>query len=159
MDYLRKYRFGIIITISVILLLLISYYMIWVHVPYTNYKNNIGNIRDQIIETNDYEYDDYYNVYNSNQTYYILKVKENDTSKYVIYNEKNELVLSYDKEVVKQKVCLDDFKERYKVDYTDIELGYENSLLVYGVKYVGEDLAIYAFYDVETGEFIKGYRL
>lgn len=159
MDFLKKYRFGILLTISVILLLFITYYMLWIHVPYTNYKNNNENIRNQIVETNNYEYDEYYNVYNSNQTYYIIKVKENDLSKYVVYNEKNELVFSYDKEVVAQKPCLNDFKERYKVDYTDIEFGYENSLLVYAIKYVGEDSVIYAFYNVETGEFIKGYRL
>ena len=158
-SFLIKHRFKIVISILVAILIFVSFYMLWVHVPYANHENELTNIRQEIIAENDYTYDDYFNAYNSKETYYILKVKVKKKTQYVVYNEKQKFIKKYQGKIAKEATCIDAFKEKYKQEPTSIEIGYENDIFVYSLTYQGKDSLIYAFYGLDNGEFIKAYQL
>lgn len=157
--FFRKHRFKIVITILVLLLIYVSFYTLWVHVPYTSKQNELTSIQEEICKENNYTYDDYFNEYNSRKTYYIIKVKKKKKTMYVVFNEKKEKVKSYSGKVVKKKDVRNLFQERYNVTPTKTEVAYENNRIVYCLTYKGKDSLIYAFYGIDDGEFIKAYRL
>ena len=90
--FLKRHRFKIIISILVFLFIYVSFYMLWVHVPYASRQNELTSIQKEICEKNNYTYDDYFNEYNSHKTYYIIKVKKKKKTMYVVFNEKKEKV-------------------------------------------------------------------
>lgn len=157
--FFRKHRFKIVITILVLLLIYVSFYTLWVHVPYTSKQNELTSIQEEICKENNYTYDDYFNEYNSRKTYYIIKVKKKKKTMYVVFNEKKEKVKSYSGKAVKKKDVRNLFQERYNVTPTKTEVAYENNRIVYCLTYKGKDSLIYAFYGIDDGEFIKAYRL
>lgn len=157
--FLRKHRFKIIITLLLVVFIYVSFYMLWVHVPYATKQNELTRIQEEICLENDYVYDDYFHEYNSSQTYYIIKVKKKKKTFYAVFDEKQKKVAAYDGKIVKQKDVKAAFEEKYGVSSTKIEIGYENDKLVYCLTYKGKDILIYAFYGMDDGEFIKAYRL
>ena len=58
---MKKHIFPIVISVLVIILAVVSFYALWVHVPYYNYHHQLDEIRNEICETNHYEYMDYFN--------------------------------------------------------------------------------------------------
>ena len=92
---MKKHLFRLSVIVLVIVLAVVSFYMLYVHVPYYNYHHGLDEIRNEICEKNNYEYLDYFNEYHGKETYYILKVKINDMEAYVAYNQKQELVDTY----------------------------------------------------------------
>lgn len=158
-SFFRAHRFKIVISILLIIFLIISFFMIMVHVPYSNNENSLLTIRNKIIETNGYEYKDYITQHNSDQTYYILKVKDNDEELYVVFDQDLNLLDSTSSDIVDEQVCKDAFKEKYKHEADKIEIGYENKTIVYSLRYKGKDNLIYAFYRVDNGEFLRAYQL
>ena len=157
--FFRKHRFKMVLIVLILILIYVSFYMLWVHVPYTSKQNELTRIQEEICQENDYSYDDYFNEYNSSETYYIVKIKEKKKTKYVVFNEKKKEVKSYSGKVVKRSDVKNSFLEKYDVEATKIEIAYENDRIVYCLTYQGKDSLIYAFYGIDDGEFIKAYRL
>ena len=48
---------------------------------------------------------------------------------------------------------------KYKVKPTKVEMDYENNKIVYYLMYKGKDSLIYAFYEIDNGDFVKAYKL
>ena len=90
---------------------------------------------------------------------YIIHAKKGEKQQYAVFDEKKKFIKSYSGDVVNQQECIDAFKEKYKQTPDDVEIGYENEIFVYSLLYRGEDSLIYAFYGVDSGEFIKAYRI
>lgn len=157
--FLKKHRFKIVISILVIILIYVSFYMLWVHVPYTTKRNELTSIQEEICQKNNYTYDNYFNEYNSHKTYYIIKVKDKKNTMYVVFNEKKEKIKSYSGKVVKKSDVNNLFQAKYNVTATKTEIAYENNRIVYCLTYKGKDSLIYAFYGIDDGEFIKAYKL
>lgn len=133
--------------------------MLWVHVPYSKHKNDLLIIEQKIIDENNYDSSDYFNQYDGEKSYYIIHAKKDDKEQYAVFNEKRKFIKSYSGEIVDEEICKKSFKEKYGYEPDEIEIGYENEIFVYSLLYRGEDSLIYAFYAIDTGEFIKAYRI
>lgn len=157
MKFLKRHRFKIVISILVTIFIVVSFYMLWVHVPYATNQNRLVNIRNRIITENEYQYDGYFNEYVGNDTYYIMKVKDKKDTHYAVFDSNKEYIKSYIGEVAKKEDVEKAFIERYEVQPKDIQIAYENEIFVYCVMYKGEGTLIYAFYGLDSGEFIKAY--
>lgn len=157
--FLRRHRFKIVLVVLIVIFVYVSFYMLWVHVPYTMRQNELTSIQEEICKENDYTYDNYFNEYSSHKTYYVIKVKKKKETMYVVFNEKKEKVKSYSGKVVKKSDVKNAFQEKYNVTPSKIEIAYENNKIVYCLTYKGKDSLIYAFYGIDDGEFIKAYRL
>ena len=53
---MKKHTFRILVVCLVIILAVVSFYMLYVHVPYYNYHHQLDEIRNEICEQNHYEY-------------------------------------------------------------------------------------------------------
>ena len=116
--------------------------MLWVHVPYTKHKNDLVSIQEEICSQYHYDYDDYFNAYQNKKINYIVKVK----------NKKKTMYIS-------KKEVKNAFVQKYQVNPTKVEIGYENDQFVYCLTYKGKDTLLYAFYSLDNGEFLKAYKL
>lgn len=142
-----------------IVLIVVSFYMLWVHVPYSKHQNNIEQVKNVIIEDNDYKKVTYFNEYNSDKTYYLVRGNKGKKRQYAVYSDKYKFIKSYSGKVVDKQVCISAFKEKYKHSPSVVEVGYENEIFVYSLMYQGKDSLIYAFYGIDNGEFVKAYRI
>lgn len=133
--------------------------MLWVHVPYSQYHNGLEQIESQIIKENDYDEADYFYRYNGDKVYYIIHASRGEKQQYAVFNEKRKFIKSYSGEVVDKQQCIDAFEKKYKKTPDEVEIGYENEIFVYSLLYRGKDSLIYAFYGIDSGEFIKAYRI
>lgn len=134
-------------------------FMIIFHLPYQKNQNRLNAILNDILVANGYEYDNYFNEYQSDDLYYILAIKEADANIFVVINDENQLVAKRVNNRLEDKVFVDAFEEKYSVIPSALEVGYENSTMVAALKYVGEEELIYAYYNLNTGELIKAYIL
>lgn len=159
MKFLRKHKFDILIAFLVLVFIIVSFYMLWVHVPYSRHKNDLARVEQEIIAENNYDSSDYFNRYDGEKSYYIIHAKKGKKQQYAVFSEKQKFIKSYSGDVADQQICIDAFKEKYKQTPDKIEIGYENDIFVYSLLYRGEDSLIYAFYGIDTGEFIKAYRI
>jgi len=159
MKFVRRHRFKFVVTFLVIVLIIVSFYMLWVKVPYTRHQNRLDSIRNTIINENEYIYQDYFNAYNSDQTYFILYVEEDEEKQYVVFDHQRQFITSYAGEVVTEESVLATFTENYEVEPTSIEVGFENERFVYCIKYREGDTLLFAFYSIDNGQFIKSYHL
>ena len=91
--FLRKHRFKIVLSLLIIILIYVSFYMLWVHVPYASRQNELTSIQEKICEDNHYTYDNYFNEYHSDKTYYVIKVKQKKKTLYAVFNEKSFFLL------------------------------------------------------------------
>ena len=82
-----------------------------------------------------------------------------DKKQYAVFDDKAKFIKSYSEDVVDQQVCIDDFINRYNVEPDKVTIGYENEIFVYSLMYQGKDSLIYAFYGIDTGDFVKAYRI
>lgn len=158
MDFLRKHRFKIVLSGLSILLIIVSFYMLWVHVPYAQNQNRLHAIRDTILKENQYQYKEYFNEYIGESTYYILKVTKDKEEQYVVFDQKQKYLESFVGEVIEQKIVEQDYFEKYQVEADTVEISYEDGLFMYHLTSLKEGMLIYAFYGLETGEFIKAYQ-
>ncbi len=156
---MKKHTFIISVIVLVIILAVVSFYMLFVHVPYYQYHHGLDEIRNEICETNQYEYDDYFSEYRGKETYYIMKVKINSIASYVAYNKDRELVDTYQGVVALEKDIIDAIEQKYQVKLNELEVGYENERFVYYGRYQENESLLYVYYDLMTGEFIKAVRL
>ena len=152
-------NFKVTVVCLVILLFVSFFYMAYVHVPYSQYHNQLKEIRNEICETNNYEYDDYFYEHHGKDVYYILRIKMNNEQYYVVHNTDKELV-----DGLKAPFALEDdvkkaIQERYGKEVDNIEVGYENNKFVYYVKMQEETKLTYVYYSLETGEFVKAYYI
>jgi len=159
MKFVRRHRFKFVVTFLVIVLIIVSFYMLWVKVPYTRHQNRLDSIRNTIINENEYIYQDYFNAYNSDQTYFILYVEEDEEKQYVVFDHQRQFITSYAGEVVTEESVLATFTQSYEVEPTSIEVGFENERFVYCIKYREGDTLLFAFYSIDNGQFIKSYHL
>lgn len=159
MKFLRKHKFDFLIAFLVLVFIIVSFYMLWVHVPYSKHKNDLAKVQQEIIAENKFDSADYFNRYDGEKSYYIIHAKKGNKEQYAAFNEKYKFIKSYSGDVVDQQVCVDAFKEKYKKTPDVIEIGYENEIFVYSLLYRGNDSLIYAFYGIDNGEFIKAYRI
>ncbi len=157
--FLRKHRFKIVLSLLIIILIYVGFYMLWVHVPYASRQNELTSIQEKICEDNHYTYDNYFNEYHSDKTYYVIKVKQKKKTLYAVFNEKMEKVKSYSGKIVSKNVVKNEFMNKYKVKPTKVEMAYENNKIVYYLMYKGKDSLIYAFYEIDNGDFVKAYKL
>ena len=127
--------------------------------PYSNHKNELIRIENKILKENNYGSSDYFNHYDGEKSYYIIHGKKENKSQYAVFDEKQKFIKSYSGEVVDKQLCVDAFKEKYKHSPDEVDIGYENEIFVYSLLYRGKDSLIYAFYGIDTGEFIKAYRI
>ncbi len=161
---MKKHIFPIVISVLVIILAVVSFYVLWVHVPYYNYHHQLDEIRNEICETNHYEYMDYFNEHRGKEKYYVLKVKIDNILSYVAYDKDLKLVDTYQGDVVDEKIVQDAILKKYKDDVTkedveSLDVGYENNKFVYYVKVQREDYLLYLYYDIVNGEFVKTYHI
>ena len=98
---MKKHGFHILVVALIGLLMVVSFYMLFVHVPYYQHHHELMNKRNEICESHYYQYMDYFNEYYGKETYYILKVKIND-------------ILTCPKEKMKRETPNDN-KQTYKV--------------------------------------------
>ena len=116
--------------------------MLWVHIPYTKHQNELTSIQESICDKYNYTYNGYFNEYQNKKTNYIVKVKNKKKNMYV-----------------KRSVVKEAFYQKYHLNCTKIEVGYENEQFVYCLTYKGKDTLLYAYYSLDNGEFLKAYRL
>lgn len=154
-----KYKFKIAVTFLVVLLFITVFYMVYVHVPYNNYHNQLDVIRNEICEKNNYQYQDYFHEHHGKEVYYIIKVKVNDDEYYVAYNTKKELVSSLKAPFASKDEVKKAIKKRYKVDVEDLDVGFENNKFVYCQKIQEKKKLTYVYYSLESGEFVKAYYI
>ena len=88
-----------------------------------------------------------------------MKVKKKKKTMYVAFNEKMEKVKSYSGKVVGKSVVKNAFIDKYHVKPDKVEMAYENNKIVYYLMYKGKDSLIYAFYEIDNGDFVKAYKL
>ena len=74
---MKKHTFIISVIVLVIILAVVSFYMLFVHVPYYQYHHQLDEIRNEICETNQYEYDDYIVVISGVLLCFGLKMQNN----------------------------------------------------------------------------------
>ena len=138
--------------------------MLWVHVPFYQHQNGLNEIRNEICEKNGYVYEDYFFEHRGQSLYYILKVKINDVSSYVSYNNQLELVDTYqgsvaDIDSVKSDILKKYKKEVSKQDVKTLDIGYENGKFVYYVKVQNKNKLLYLYYNLNDGSFMKAIRI
>ncbi|WP_270424633.1 hypothetical protein, partial [Catenibacterium mitsuokai] len=115
---------------------------------------------NKIINKYKLNYDDYFNEYNSSQTYYIIRIKDKKKKiVYQVYNTQYKLVDSYSGSIAKKKDIIHTINNEYKVNVTDLTIGYENGNLVYFGKYQDDAHLYYFYYSLDEGKFVKYYRL
>ena len=78
---------------------------------------------------------------------------------YQVYNTQYKLVDTYSGSVAKEKDVINTINNEYKVNITDLSIGYENGDLVYFGKYQNDDHLYYFYYSLDEGKFVKYYRL
>lgn len=161
---MEKHLFKMIVAFLIGVLSLVSFYMLWVHVPYYNYHHNLDEIRNEICETYNYEYMDYFTEYRGKQKYYIIKVKINGVLSYVAYDKDKKLVDTYQGNIVDEISVKEDILKKYKDEVNDddlkvLDVGYENKKFVYYVKVQREHGLLYLYYDLSDGAFMKAYRI
>lgn len=155
---MKKHVFRISVVVLVIILAIVSFYMLFVHVPYYNYHHQLDEIRNEICETNNYKYLNYFNEHRGKEVYYVLHVEINNVDSYVAYNKEKELVDTYQGNVASIDEVKRAILDKYKVDIEELEVGYENNKFVYAGKYQDKKELIYVYYDLASGEFIKAVR-
>ena len=150
MNRLKKQTFMISVIVLVIILAVVSFYMLFVHVPYYQYHHGLDEIRNEICETNQYEYDDYFSEYRGKETYYIVRVKINGVVSYVAYNKDLTLVDTYQGSVADSKNVQQAIEQKYQIVIDDLEVGYENERFVYYGRYQENESLLYVYYDLRT---------
>ena len=90
---------------------------------------------------------------------YIVKVKNKKKTMYVVCNKKLKKVDTFEGETISKKEVKNAFVQKYQVNPTKVEIGYENDQFVYCLTYKGKDTLLYAFYSLDNGEFLKAYKL
>lgn len=156
---MKKHLFWIWVVILVIILVVVSFYMLFVHVPYYEYYHALDETRNQICETNHYEYMDYFYEYRSQEIYYILKVKIDGVESYVAYDEDLNLVDTYQGEVANPDIVRRAIMDKYQYDIEDLEIGYENNKFVYYAKHQTKNVLMYMYYRLDDGDFVKAVKL
>lgn len=161
---MKKHGFRIMLVVLIVILAIVSFYMLWVHVPYYQHYHGLDEIRNEICETNHYEYMDYFTEHRGKDVYYILKVKINGVLSYVAYDEDKKLVDMYqgtvaDQETVKKEILKKYPDEVSLDDLVDFDIGYENDTFVYCVKVQRNDRLLYIYYHLDSGRFLKAYRI
>ena len=66
---------------------------------------------------------------------------------------------TFEGETISKKEVKNAFVQKYQVNPTKVEIGYENDQFVYCLTYKGKDTLLYAFYSLDNGEFLKAYKL
>ena len=74
-------------------------------------------------------------------------------------NKKLKKVDTFEGETISKKEVKNAFVQKYQVNPTKVEIGYENDQFVYCLTYKGKDTLLYAFYSLDNGEFLKAYKL
>lgn len=156
---MKKQTFIISVIVLVIILAVVSFYMLFVHIPYYQYHHGLDEIRNEICETNQYEYDDYFSEYRGKETYYIARVKISGVTSYVAYNKDLALVDTYQGSVADSQDVQQAIEQKYQIVIDDLEVGYENERFVYYGRYQEDESLLYVYYDLMSGEFIKAVRL
>ena len=156
---MKKQTFIISVIVLVIILAVVSFYMLFVHIPYYQYHHGLDEIRNEICETNQYEYDDYFSEYRGKETYYIARVKISGVTSYVAYNKDLALVDTYQGSVADSKDVQQAIEQKYQIVIDDLEVVYENERFVYYGRYQEDESLLYVYYDLMSGEFIKAVRL
>ena len=157
--FFRKHRFKILVTILSLILIYVCFYILWVHIPYTKHQNELTSIQESICDKYNYTYNGYFNEYQNKKTNYIVKVKNKKKNMYVLCNTKLKKVDTYKGNGVKRSDVKEAFYQKYHLNCTKIEVGYENEQFVYCLTYKGKDTLLYAYYSLDNGEFLKAYRL
>lgn len=159
---MKKHLFRIFVVVLIVILAVVSFYMLYVHVPYYNYYHGLDEIRNEICEKNNYQYLDYFYEYHGQDVYYVLKVKVNNQETYVAYNQDQELVATHQGEIADENEVKKAIEEKYKDNHVvvdKLEVGYENDKFVYYTKYQDDHLLLYIYYHLNSGEFMKAVRL
>ena len=125
---------------------------------------SLDEIRNEICETNHYEYMDYFNEHRGKEKYYVLKVKIDNILSYVAYDERFKISRYLSRRCCDEKIVQDAILKKYKDDVTkedveSLDVGYENNKFVYYVKVQREDYLLYLYYDIVNGEFVKTYHI
>ncbi len=141
------------------ILIVVTFYMLFVHVPYYNYTHNLDEIRNQICEDNNYEYLDYFSEYRGKNVYYMLKVNIDGVESYVSYDTDVNLVDTYQGEVANKEEVLEKITDKYDIVLDDLEIAYENERFVYYGLYQDDEMLLYVYYDLASGDFIKAVKL
>lgn len=133
MNYNKKDKnwiYHLIIAVLVAILIVVSFCMLSIHVPYFNHENDIALERNKIINKHKLNYDDYFNEYNSSKTYYIIRIKDKKKKKvYQVYNTKYKLVDSYSGSIAKEEDVINTINNEYKVSVSSLSIGYEMVIL------------------------------
>ena len=161
MNYNKKDKnwiYHLIIAVLVVILIVVSFCMLSIHVPYFNHENDIALERNKIINKYKLNYDDYFNEYNSSKTYYIIRIKDKKKKKvYQVYNAKYKLVDSYSGSIAKQEDVINTINNEYKVNEEEFICYFEKQIKEDNQYYVKELYAYYGFEKYQINLKIK-YR-
>lgn len=152
---MKKNMFYLYLSLLLVLLFIVIFYMLFIHVPYYNHEKDVNDKVVEIIENNGYSYLDYSNEYRGYQTLYIVRVQKDGVHRYVAYDENLAFVDEHTGETVSRDIILKNIEEKYNFKADKIEVGYENDQFVYYAKYQDDENLLYVYYSIETGEFIK----
>jgi uncharacterized protein YpmB len=160
----KKHLYRVLVVVLVMVLAVVTFYMLFVHVPHYQYYHQLDEVRNEICEKNNYEYMGYFNEHRGKNVYYVIKVKIDGVLTYVAYDEDKKLVDSYQGEVVNERVVKQAILKKYEKTVTSddletLDIGYENDQFVYYVKVQREESLLYLYYSIEDGSFIKAYKL
>ncbi len=155
----KNYRFMTLLVFLILILLLVIFYVFYVHIPYKRHIADAAEIRNQIIVKHKLKYDGYFNEYDSDETYYIIKVKNKNTSTYIAYDENYKKVDEYSGKTVEDVNVIASIKNKYKVEVKSVQIGYENKSFVYYTSYQTDDHLYYFYYGLNNGKLIKAYIL
>ena len=142
---MKKHVFRISVVVLIIILAIVSFYMLFVHVPYYQHHHKLNTIRNHICEENHYEYKDYFYEYYGKETYYILRVNKDDLLTYVAYDENENLVQSYQGDIANEDDVKKAILEKYNFDIDKLEIAYENNQFVYYGKFQDNDVLFYVY--------------
>ena len=148
-----------LIILLVIALLFSAYFMFWIHIPAFNRESELNQIRNEICETNNYEYMGYFFEHRGNEIHYIIRVKINGVESYVAYDEALNLISYVQGSVADAVTVKEDMEERFDISVPSLDVAYENDRLVYYYLNQTSDMVRYIYYDLVSGEFVKSIEL
>ena len=156
---MKKHVFQITVVTLIVVLAIVSFYMLYVHIPYYQYHHGLDEIRNEICEKNQYEYKGYFDQYNGADKYYIARVNIDGVLSYVAFNEKQELIDTYQGPIADENDIKKAIESKYEIQFNQLDVGYENNKFVYWSKYQDESSLMYIYYDLASGEFVKAVQL
>lgn len=155
----HHFKGNLLIVILVVIFVFLSFYVFEVHIPYSSHQDDLNNAREAILKKYKYHYGGSFYQYNGASTYYIMSIKNKNTKYYGAFDEKYNLVDTYNGKLAGNTAVANAIYKKYKLHVHDIHICYEDGAFMYYVKYQSNNNLYYFFYSIDHAAFIKSYNL